>query len=255
MSQRTAALLIIGNEILSGRTKDENTSWVAAKLCEAGIVLREVRVVPDIEERIVSALNEMRVACDYMFTTGGIGPTHDDITTQSVSVAMGVKAVPNEEAREALLGHYKSEVELTPARLRMAQIPEGARLISNPVSGAPGFIIENVHVMAGVPRIMQAMLDEVIGQLEHGAPILSKTIVCGLAESDLADPLSNLQDRFPEVDIGSYPSFRSGELGVSVVVRSTDKERIDAVVDELKDILESMGEEPRVMSFTAGGHS
>lgn len=247
--QKTAALIIIGNEILSGRTKDDNTNWIAVKLSAAGIVLSEVRVVPDIENRIIQAVREVKGAFDYVFTTGGIGPTHDDITTESVAKALGCRVLMHEEARQSLLAHYQDEAELTDARLRMARIPEGAKLISNPVSGAPGFVLDNVHVMAGVPRIMQAMLDEVIGNLEHGMPILSGTVVCSLAESDLADPLSNLQDRYPDVDIGSYPSYRCGQMGVSIVVRSVERKLINNVITEVRDILASLGEEPEIMTL------
>lgn len=245
----TAALLIIGNEILSGRTQDTNTSWIATKLAEKGIKLMEVRVVPDIEDAIITAVNELRQQVAYLFTTGGIGPTHDDITSQTMAKAFHVPLLLNPDARAALLAHYEKEEDLTPARLKMAHIPEGAALIDNPVSGAPGFRIENVYVMAGVPRIMQAMLDGILPELATGAPILSNTITCDLQESMVAEKLSSIQDRFPSVDIGSYPHFRSGSLGLSLVLKSNDKENLITATYEVVDMVRSFGVEPRAISM------
>lgn len=249
----TAALLIIGNEILSGRTQDTNTSWIATKLAERGIKLTEVRVVPDIVDAITSAVNELSPRVEYLFTTGGIGPTHDDITSETMAKIFGVKWVLNSDARAALLQYYQSEADLTPARLKMAHIPEGARLIENPVSGAPGFQIENVYVMAGVPRIMQAMLDGILPELESGHPILSNTITCDLQESAIAEKLSDIQDKYPTVDIGSYPHFRMGALGLSLVLKSNDNDNLHAATYEVVEMVRSFGQEPIAISIKSSG--
>lgn len=245
----TAALLIIGNEILSGRTQDTNTSWIAQKLAGRGIRLVEVRVVPDIEADIVIALNALREKASTVFTTGGIGPTHDDITTDSVAKAFGVPVVLDQGAREALLHHYKSEADLTPARLKMAQVPEGAVLVPNPVSGAPGYRIGNVYVMAGVPMIMQAMLDHILPELELGAPILSNTVTCNLPESAIAESLGNIQNKYKTVDIGSYPHFRAGELGLSVVLRSVDNTDLHHATEEVVHMMTKLGGVTRAISI------
>lgn len=221
----TAALIIIGNEILSGRTQDANTSWIAKKLTDRGIILSEVRVVPDVESRIVEAVNALRPVYTYVFTTGGIGPTHDDITASSVAKAFDVVLEENKEASSILEAHYGAE-SLTPARKTMALIPVGASLIPNPVSAAPGFVLENVHVMAGIPKIMQAMMDHVIGTLGQGPAILSNTVSCNLPESVLAQGLADVQEAYPSVDIGSYPQFKDGVFGVSLVMRGIDKQPI-----------------------------
>ena len=232
---KTAALLIIGNEVLSGRTQDKNTSWLASQLCDMGIVLQEVRIIPDKEDIIVETLNALRKTVNYVFTTGGIGPTHDDITAESVAKAFGVSLERNQDAYQALLHHYKDEAELTKARLKMAMIPQGAELIDNPVSGAPGFCIENVYVMAGVPKIMQGMFHGVRPVLEAGKPILSETIACDLAESVIAGALQIVQDKYPSIDIGSYPSYRDGKPHVSIVLRGTDEQDIQSSVQEVQD--------------------
>ena len=249
----TAALLIIGNEILSGRTQDTNTSWIATKLAERGIRLMEVRVVPDTFEAITSAVNQLRTQVGYLFTTGGIGPTHDDITSEAMAKIFNVKWGINSDARAALLQYYQSEADLTPARLKMAHIPEGAKLIDNPVSGAPGFQIENVYVMAGVPRIMQAMLDGILPELEFGHPILSNTVTCDLQESVIAEKLSIIQDKYPTVDIGSYPHFRLGALGLSLVLKSNDNDNLHAATYEVVDMVRSFGQEPMAISVKSSG--
>jgi len=249
----TAALLIIGNEILSGRTQDANTSWIATKLSEKGIKMLEVRVVPDVEEAIIFAVNEMRQKVAYLFTTGGIGPTHDDITSATMAKAFGVGFELNAEAREILLGYYKSEAELTPARLRMAHIPVGAKLIDNPVSGAPGFQIENVYVMAGVPRIMQGMLDGILPELSTGNPYISNTVTCDLPESKIAETLENIQKQYESVDIGSYPHFRMGAMGLSLVLRSTDNDNLHLATRDVVDMVRSYGSEPLAISVRTEG--
>lgn len=230
-----AGLIIVGNEILSGRTLDKNTQHIGVKLNEVGVTLSEVRIIPDIEETIISAVRDFSARFDYVFTTGGIGPTHDDITAPSVAKAFDVDWVLNDEAQAILLAHYGEE-DLTEARLRMAKIPVGASLIPNPVSSAPGFKIKNVYVMAGVPRIMQGMLDHILPTLAGGKALASITITIETVESEMAAPLAALQDNFPHVDIGSYPSFRKGELGVSAVLRGRD----DATLNEAKAALIEM---------------
>jgi molybdenum cofactor synthesis domain-containing protein len=240
----TACLLIIGNEILSGRTQDANLAFIAKGLNEVGVRLREVRVIPDIAETIVATVNEMRAKFDYVFTTGGIGPTHDDITSECIARAFGVPWALNEEARRRLAAGYANPADLNEARLRMAHIPAGAVLIDNPVSRAPGFQIGNVFVMAGVPRIMQAMFDGIKHRLSGGAPVLSRTVTSGLPEGVLAEGLGRLQARYPDFDIGSYPYYRRGGFGTSLVVRGTDASRLATAVEELFALVTGLGGEP-----------
>lgn len=244
----SAALVIIGNEILSGRTQDTNTPWVAQRLTERGILLAEVRVIPDIEEVIIRTVNQLREIYDYVFTTGGIGPTHDDITAECVAKAFGLTLARDEEAFRMLEEHYGIE-ELTPPRAKMSLVPKGAKLIPNPVSAAPGFNIENVYVMAGVPRIMQAMLDHVMGTIEAGQPILSNTVACGLPESILAEDLSDLAARYPDIQIGSYPHYRGGVLGLSLVLRGMNAASLDPATQELIELIKKHGDEPRALSI------
>lgn len=241
----TAAVVIIGNEILSGRTQDTNTSFIAEKLTGRGIRLEEVRVIPDIEDRIVDTLNELRAKYSYVFTTGGIGPTHDDITADSVAKAFGVDIEVNSEAFRMLEEYYGLE-QLTPPRAKMARIPVGATLVPNPVSAAPGFNIDNVYVFAGVPRIMQAMLEHVLTNLKGGDPVLSCSVSCALPESEMAVDVGNLQNKYDNIEIGSYPHFRAGVLGLSIVLRSTDKEVLRSASEELVESIKSKGEEPLV---------
>lgn len=247
----TAALIIIGNEILSGRTQDANTPWIATKLADHGIKLVEARTIPDIEDVIVKTVNELRSKVKYVFTTGGIGPTHDDITTASIAKAFGVTAQVHPEARAMLAQYYGGEEHLTDARLKMATIPEGAILVDNPASGAPGFQIDNVIVMAGVPRIMQAMLHGVLSRLESGAPYLSNIINCSLLESVIAKDLSDIQNKFPMVDVGSYPHFRQGDLSLSLVLRSSDNANLHAATNEVVAMVRHHGQEPSALSITS----
>jgi molybdenum cofactor synthesis domain-containing protein len=234
----TAALVVIGDEILSGRTKDRNISTVAERLTEAGIRLREVRVVVDDESDIVAAINALRSRYNYLFTTGGIGPTHDDITTDSVAKAFGVPIDVDPEAAKLMSDYYAERgLELTPARLRMARIPSGASLISNAVSGAPGFRIGNVIVMAGVPDIVRAMLDHVMPNLEVGAKMLSVTIPVDRLESEIADVFSEHQRRFGDVVMGSYPTLRNGRPVADLVLRSVDAARLREAADALRRAL------------------
>lgn len=239
----TACLIVIGNEILSGRTEDKNTPYLAKKLTEIGIGLREVRVVPDVEQEIVEAVNACRVRYDYVFTTGGIGPTHDDITSDCVAKAFGVKNVIHPEALAILGGHY-AEKDLNEARLRMAHTPEGAVLVENPISLAPGYQIENVFVLAGVPLIMQAMFDSLRHRLVGGPPVRSHTIRCELPEGKIAKGLGRIQEAYPDVEIGSYPFFRGGVAGCNLVLRGTDEGRLARAVDEVRGLIRELGVEP-----------
>lgn len=249
----TVALIVIGDEILSGRTQDTNTSWVAEKLNRMGIVLRQVRVVPDVESEIIAAIHELKDKADYVFTTGGIGPTHDDITAEAVAKAFGRALELNDEAFKILVRHYGGEEHVTPPRRKMAMIPKGAELINNPVSGAPGFQIDNVFVLAGVPRIMQAMFDDVKTRLRRGKPVLSNTIACSLAESAIAEELEKIQNRYPTVAIGSYPHFRGGILGLSLVLRSTDDPSLDTATRDVISLIAEMGGEPNALSIQSTG--
>lgn len=237
---KTAALIIIGNEILSGRTQDKNAQFLAKELGLIGVTFSEIRVVPDKENEIIFAVNELKKKYDYIFTTGGIGPTHDDITSSSVAKAFGKKLMRNVEAVNLLKSHYKPE-DLNEARLKMADIPEGATLIENPVSKAPGFILENVFVMAGVPSIMQAMFAGVKHLLKTGAPVKSKTISTNLTEGLIAKGLTEIQNGFSDVEIGSYPYFKDGKIGVSLVARGLDDEKITIASKKIEEMLKSLG--------------
>lgn len=247
----TAALIIIGDEILSGRTQDANTPWIAEKLIGMGIALNEVRVIRDKEAAIIEAVHALKGQVDYLFTTGGIGPTHDDITAASMAKAFNMELEVNPEALDMMIAHYGRAEDITPARKKMAMIPKGAALIDNPVSGPPGFIIENVYVMAGVPRIMQAMFDNVMLLLTPGKPVLSNTIACSLQESVVAEKLSDIQDRFPEVSIGSYPHYRGGLLGLSIVLRSTESGLLKSASQEVIDLIRNLGGHPQAISVLA----
>jgi molybdenum cofactor synthesis domain-containing protein len=236
----TAAVLIIGNEILSGRTRDVNLAYIAAGLTQLGIRLREGRVVADVEAEIVKAVNECRARYDYVFTTGGIGPTHDDITAECVATAFGLPLIRHPEAVARLERHYQPGM-LNEARLRMANTPEGATLIDNPVSTAPGFQIGNVFVMAGIPSVMQAMFDGLKGRLVGGAPLLSHTVSAFLPEGTIAKGLGELQERYRDLDIGSYPFHRQGRYGASFVLRGTERARIDSAAGELRSLIAGLG--------------
>lgn len=239
----TACALIIGNEVLSGRTADANLNWLATQLTEDGITLKEARVIPDVVDVIVDTVNECRAKFDYVFTTGGIGPTHDDITAFCVAKAFGVEIERNPEA-VALLESFISKDRLNEARLKMADIPAGAELIGNPVSKAPGFKMENVYVMAGVPSIMRAMFDGFRHTLTGGPRVQSISVATMLAEGTVASGLSDVQDRHPNVDVGSYPYFRDGKFGVSLVCRSSDVADLAATAEEVRELIRSLGGEP-----------
>lgn len=236
----TAALLVIGEEILSGRTRDENIGYVAAYLTRVGISLREVRVVVDQQDQIAAAVNDLRHRFAYVFTTGGIGPTHDDVTTDAIAKAFDVGVAVHDEAVAAMRQHYR-ENDLTPARLRMARIPNGAELIHNKISRAPGFMLENVIVMAGIPRIMQVMLDEVIPRLAKGRPMQSRSVRLDAAEGDVAVPLAALQLAHPEIQMGSYPFFERDKLGTYVVLRGADEKSLASALAALWDVIAQEG--------------
>ncbi len=238
----TAAVLVIGDEILSGRTKEANAGYIADVLTAAGIRLKEVRIVADDEDDIINALNALRSRFTYVFTTGGIGPTHDDITAQSVATAFGRDIGIDQRALDLMMPYYKARgVELTPSRLRMARIPQGADLITNRVTAAPGFQIDNVFVLAGVPAIMQVMLDQVLPKLKTGRRLLSETIKVAAPEGDLADLFTQHQQAFPAVTMGSYPDFTGSVVRCELVLRSIDTEHLANAVAALRQKLSDLG--------------
>lgn len=232
----TACLIVIGNEILSGRTQDKNVAWLAKALNEKGIPLKEVRVVADEEDAIVAAVNACRKQYAYVFTTGGIGPTHDDITSASVAKAFDVPFERHPQAEKILRDFYKEKINAT--RLKMAEMPRGAELIPNPVSIAPGFRLDNVYVMAGVPSIMQAMYAAIHSGLKEGKKTLSKPVSAYVREGDIGEELSAIAKRHPVVDIGSYPFARNTRLGVTLIARSTDSAALDKAHEALTALLE-----------------
>lgn len=237
MSNPTAAMIVIGDEILSGRTRDSNMHFLAGKLTEAGINLVEARVVSDDRAAIIAAVSELKERVDYVFTSGGIGPTHDDITADSIAAAFGVSIDVRDDARALLQAHYdRSGQELNEARLRMARIPDTATLIENPVSTAPGFKIGNVHVMAGVPSVFEAMVASVLPTLTGGKPLLSQTLRIDRGEGDIAGPLTALAQEFADLSIGSYPFQRNGIYGANIVIRGTDGARVESAMIKLQNL-------------------
>ncbi|NNE84432.1 MAG: competence/damage-inducible protein A [Alphaproteobacteria bacterium] len=241
----TAAVLIIGNEILSGRTHDVNLKFLGLELNKLGIQVREARVVPDIEDEIVDAVNQCRAKYNYVFTTGGIGPTHDDITADCIAKAFGQKLIHHPVAEKLLRERIaKMGNEVTEARLRMARTPEHAELLINEVSGAPGFKVDNVFVMAGIPRVMQAMFGAAVQFLERGVTLLSRTIGSFVAEGTIATALGLLQDDYPDIDIGSYPFYFDGKPGSNLVLRGPDQARIDEAGGRLHDLIIDLGGKP-----------
>lgn len=234
MINPTAAMLVIGDEILSGRTRDSNLHYLAGELTKAGIALTEARVVADDHQTIIRAVNELRAQYDHVFTSGGIGPTHDDITADAIAAAFGVPISHRADAMALLGAHYtRSNLPFNDARQRMARIPDGATLIDNPVSIAPGFRLGNVHVMAGVPNIFQAMLASVLPTLTGGAPLLSQSLRLMRGEGDIAGPFGILAAQFPALSMGSYPFNLNGAMGTNLVVRGTDAAQIDAAMTQL----------------------
>jgi molybdenum cofactor synthesis domain-containing protein len=244
MPTPTACLLVIGNEVLSGRTQDLNIKHIALKLGGIGMPLTEVRVIPDVPRTIIDTVNECRARFDHVFTTGGIGPTHDDITSECIAAAFGVPWEPEPEAWARMEKHYKPG-EFNAARQRMATMPRGATLIDNPVSVAPGFTIGNVHVMAGVPRIMQAMLEGLLPKLPTGTPVSSVAVhATGLLEGAIAQALGEIQARHPGVDVGSYPYYRSTGNGVAIVAKGVDVEAARAAITEVTAMISAQGLDP-----------
>ena len=238
----SAAVLIIGNEILSGRTQDTNLAYLATKLNEYGIQIHEARVVPDVEDAIVEAVNALRHRYDYVFTTGGIGPTHDDITADCVAKAFGVPLVVNEEIA-AMLRKRPSPPEVMESRIRMARIPEGGDLVRNPL-GPPGFYIGNVYVMAGIPQVMQAMIGALDGHLRRGETIRSRSVTAHLSEGQIARPLGDIQNRYPHIDLGSYPFYRKDVYGTTLVMRGSVEADLDAMLDEVRQMIVTLGGTP-----------
>jgi len=241
----TAALAVIGDEILSGRTQDKNVAQLALWLNDHGIRLAEVRIVPDDMDKIGETVNELRAKHDYLFTTGGIGPTHDDITVDAISKAFGVPAIVHPDALKILQDYYRDRPGgLTEARLRMARTPEGAELLRNPSSGAPGIKMDNVYIMAGVPHIAASMLSALTGKLEGGRPVVSITVGARAPESDVADLLRETEEAHPGVAIGSYPFFKDGRYGSNFVIRSEDGDLARATGEELSQKLRDVGFDP-----------
>ncbi|WP_028029402.1 competence/damage-inducible protein A [Gemmobacter nectariphilus] len=234
MANPTAAMLVIGDEILSGRTRDSNMHHLARELTRHGIRLMEARVVADDQPAIVAALNALRGAWDHVFTSGGIGPTHDDITADAVAAAFGVGIDIRDDARAILAAHYdRAGLEFNAARQRMARIPDGATLIENPISSAPGFTIGNVHVMAGVPTVFEAMVASVLPRLTGGAPLLSQSLQVNCGEGEIAGPFGALAAEYPDLSMGSYPFIRNGAHGTNLVIRGTDGAQLDAAMQRL----------------------
>ena len=255
--QITAAMLIIGNEVLSGRTQDKNLAFVGNALGEIGIDVKEVRIVPDEQDEIVDAVNALRTKYTYVFTSGGIGPTHDDITADCIAAAFGVSLDMHPLATQLLEAHYEAQgIEFNAARARMARIPDGASLIDNPVSTAPGFCIGNVYVMAGVPEIMRAMIENVLPTLEGGEKLSSVTITAQVPEGSIAEAMEKLQGEHPEVSIGLYPFYGADGAGVSVVARGRNVEALAEVEAAVKQQFADMGkaliERPAPAEFLKG---
>lgn len=235
----TAAIIVIGDEILSGRTTDKNVPYLATKLNDVGIQLKQVHFVEDSEADIVAAVNSLRAQYSYVFTTGGIGPTHDDITAACIAKAFGKKIARHPDALERLRLYYEHE-DFNEARKKMADMPQGVALIDNPVSVAPGFIIENVYVMAGVPQVMQAMFDTIIDTLESGVTMKSKTITCHFREGEVGPHLRIIQDTYEDVKIGSYPFFRAGLSGVSIVLRGANEITLQRAIKDVRDMVDTL---------------
>lgn len=240
----TGCMLIIGNEILSGRTQDTNLAYLAKELNELGVRLTEARVIPDVEDVIIAAVNECRAKFDYVFTTGGIGPTHDDITADCIAKAFGVELEMHPEA-VVIIERREAPPEIMASRLRMARVPKGGVLIHNPTDGPPGFQLENVFVMAGIPIVMQAMFSTLgKGQVVGGDPVRSRSIGAYLAESQVAARLREIQEKYEDVDLGSYPFYREDGYGTNLVMRGTDEAELDRMKGEVREMIVEFGAEP-----------
>ena len=246
MTNPTAAILVIGDEILSGRTKDKNIGWLAEELTKLGISLCEARVIADVEQTIISHVQDLSDRYDYVFTSGGIGPTHDDITTQSVAAAFGVPVIRHAEAEARLVRHYQdTDIDFNEARQKMADIPETATLIDNPVSAAPGYKLGNVYVMAGVPSILQAMFATFSHTLTGGVQPTRITIQCAIGEGTIATIMGDIATSFDGVSVGSYPWFKPGQFGTAVVLTGLDAEKVDKAAEELERLVKQSGYEAR----------
>ena len=246
MTNPTAAILVIGDEILSGRTKDKNIGWLAEELTKLGISLCEARVIADVEQLIISHVQELSERYDYLFTSGGIGPTHDDITTQSVAAAFGVPVIRHAEAEARLVRHYQdTDIDFNEARQKMADIPDTATLIDNPVSAAPGYKFGNVYVMAGVPSILQAMFATFSHTLTGGVQPTRITIQCAIGEGTIATIMGDVATSFDGVSVGSYPWFKPGQFGTAVVLTGLDAEKVDKAAIELEVLVKQSGYEAR----------
>lgn len=243
----TACILIIGNEILSGRTQDANINYLATKLGSVGIPVREVRVIPDVPEVIIGTVNEVRKKFTYVFTTGGIGPTHDDITAECMARAFSVPLERHPEAMRLLTEHYRAMgTDVNEARARMANVPKGGTLLENPVSKAPGFKIENVHVLPGVPSIMQAIFDMMLPTLSGGPPIVMHTVTCEVREGDLARDLEAIAVKYPQIDIGSYPGVREGRFITQLICKGSDAALVATAGSEVAAMIRRMGGMPEI---------
>lgn len=238
----TACLIVIGNEILSGRTQDANINFLATKLGGAGIPVREVRIIPDVAETIIATVNEVRARFDYIFTTGGIGPTHDDITVDCIARAFGVPVIRHPEAMQSLAEYYeKMGTEFTDTRARMANAPEGADILENPAGKFPGFKIGNVHIMPGVPRVMQQIFEALLPSLVGGPPIVMHVVTCDVREGDLAIDLEKIALRYPQVDIGSYPGMRNGAFITQLVSKGSDAAAVQQAGEEVIEMVKRLG--------------
>jgi len=246
--QVTAAVLIIGNEILSGRTQDSNLAWLAIRLNDYGIQIREARVVPDVESDIVEAVNALRARHDYLFTTGGIGPTHDDITAACIARAFEVSLVEHPEIAE-VLRRRPAPPDVMAVRMRMALVPEGSTLVPNP-HGPPGFCMENVYVLAGIPQVMQSMVNALEGRLRRGYTVRSRSVTAHVMESQIARQLTDIQARHPQVDLGSYPFYRKDVYGTTLVMRGGDESELEVMLAEVREAIVGLGAEP--LDETAG---
>ena len=254
MANPTAAIIVIGDEILSGRTKDKNIGWLAEQLSLQGIMLREARVIPDVRETIIETVKMLSAAHDLVFTSGGIGPTHDDITTECIAAAFGRKVIRHPEAEARLIAHYEgTDIEFNAARRKMADIPEGADLINNPLSAAPGFILGNVHVFAGVPSILQAMFEGVRDQLPGGVAMTRLTVQCAIGEGTIATIMENVQAKHEGVSIGSYPWFKPGQFGTAAVVSGLDPQITMAAAEALAAGVRDLGANADIMPLGEDG--
>lgn len=246
---KTAAILVIGDEILSGRTKDKNIGWIAEQLNEMGVDLIEARVISDDEDIIIHHVKELSSAYDYLFTSGGIGPTHDDITTASIAKAFGKKVIRHEEAVRRLLAHYEgTDIPFNEARQKMADIPQDALLIDNPASAAPGFILENVYVMAGVPPILQSMFEGLRDRLEGGQKKMRLTVQCAIGEGTIATIMAEVANKFEGLSVGSYPWFKPGQFGTAVVVSSKDRDNVMRAAEMVAQLVKQDGYDATILA-------